>query len=152
MIAASGSDDLAAVSGQLPTLDVPTLLVRRTGHPPFGITWAYRLGDMVPGVRELAEVDGARLYFPQERPKEPLPTYAATAAGDKRRGQPLRSGLQGRPLRKGTVLPWTTAACGGPSRTGVEASNAPLSARKGDHFTARHAEIYAVGTQQHLRR
>ena len=105
MIAALGSDDLAAVSGQLPTLDVPTLLVWRTGHPPFDITWAYRLGDMVPGVRELVEVDGARLYFPRERPKGPLPTYAATAAGDKRRGQPLRSGLQGRPLRKGAVLP-----------------------------------------------
>jgi len=29
------------------------------------------------------------------------PTCAATGAGDKRRGQPLRSGLQGRPLRNG---------------------------------------------------
>jgi len=73
MIAALDCDDLAAVSGQLRALDVPTLLVWGTGYPPFDITWAYQLRDLIPGVRELVEVDGARLFFPEERPEDLIP-------------------------------------------------------------------------------
>lgn len=73
LIAALGCGDLAAVSGQLHALDVPTLLVWDTGYPPFGIKWPHRLRDMIPGVCELIEADGARLFFPEERPEDLIP-------------------------------------------------------------------------------
>ena len=31
--------------------------------------WVYRLRDLIPGAR-LVEVDGAKLFFPEERPEE----------------------------------------------------------------------------------
>jgi pimeloyl-ACP methyl ester carboxylesterase len=73
MIAALNSADLAAVHAELGTLDVPTLLVWGTGYPPFDISWAYRLRDLIPGVRELVEVDGAKVFFPEERPEDLIP-------------------------------------------------------------------------------
>ena len=73
MLAAMDSAYLTAVSGQLRALDVPTLLVWGTGYPPFDITWAYRLRDAMPAVREVVEVDGARLFFPEERPEDLIP-------------------------------------------------------------------------------
>jgi pimeloyl-ACP methyl ester carboxylesterase len=73
MLAGLDSADLAAVHGQLSKLDVPTLLVWGTGYPPFDISWAYRLRDLIPGVREVVEVDGAKLFFPEERPEDLVP-------------------------------------------------------------------------------
>lgn len=73
MLAGLDSADLAAVHGQLSTLEVPTLLVWGTGYPPFDISWAYRLRDLIPGVREVVEVDGAKLLFPEERPEDLVP-------------------------------------------------------------------------------
>ncbi len=73
MLAGLDSADLAAVHGQLSALEVPTLLVWGTGYPPFGISWAYQLRDLIPGVRELIEVDGAKLFFPEERPEDLVP-------------------------------------------------------------------------------
>ena len=73
MLAGLDAADLAAVHGELSTLDVPTLLVWGTGFPPFDISWAYRLRDLIPGVRELIEVDGAKLFFPEERPEDLVP-------------------------------------------------------------------------------
>jgi hypothetical protein len=32
--------------------------------------WAYWLRDTLPNVTEVVEVEGARLFFPEERPKE----------------------------------------------------------------------------------
>jgi pimeloyl-ACP methyl ester carboxylesterase len=73
MLLAMDSAYLTAVSGQLRVLEVPTLLVWGTGYPPFDITWAYRLRDAMPAVREVIEVDGARLFFPEERPEDLVP-------------------------------------------------------------------------------
>jgi len=73
MIAALDSADLAAVHAELSTLDVATLLVWGTGYPPFDTSWAYALRDLIPGVRELVEVDGAKLFFPEERPEDLIP-------------------------------------------------------------------------------
>jgi pimeloyl-ACP methyl ester carboxylesterase len=71
MLAALGSaDDLKQVAEQLRGLEVPTLLVWGTGDEAFGVEWAYRLRDTIPGARDVVEVDGAKLFFPAERPDD----------------------------------------------------------------------------------
>lgn len=65
--------DLSAVTGSLYALDVPTLLVWGTGYEPFDIKWAYRLREMMPAVQGVIEIDGAKLYFPEERPEDLVP-------------------------------------------------------------------------------
>jgi pimeloyl-ACP methyl ester carboxylesterase len=52
---------------------VPTLLVWGTGDPNFELEWAYRFRDAVPGVTEVVEVPGAKLFFPDERPEDLVP-------------------------------------------------------------------------------
>ena len=48
-------------------------MVWGTGDPTFGIKWAYHLRDLIPGAREVIEVDGAKLFFPEERPGDLIP-------------------------------------------------------------------------------
>ena len=62
--------DLVAVQPQLAALEVPTQLVWGTGDAFFARSWAYRLKELIPGVREVIEVPGARLFFPAERPAD----------------------------------------------------------------------------------
>ena len=73
LIAAIDAADIEAVSQQLRALEAPTLLVWGTGDPGFGIKWAYYLRDLIPGAREVVEVDGAKLFFPEERPGDLIP-------------------------------------------------------------------------------
>jgi pimeloyl-ACP methyl ester carboxylesterase len=73
LIAAIDPADLAAVSGPLHALEVPTLLVWGTADEAFGVKWAYYLRDLIPGAREVIEVDGAKLFFPEERPGDLVP-------------------------------------------------------------------------------
>jgi pimeloyl-ACP methyl ester carboxylesterase len=73
VLAAFDPDDLSSVSAALRTLDTPTLLVWGTGDMAFGVKWAYQLQEMIPGVREVIEVEGAKLFFPEERPGDLVP-------------------------------------------------------------------------------
>jgi pimeloyl-ACP methyl ester carboxylesterase len=73
LIAALDASDIEAVGEQLRALDAPTLLVWGTGDPGFGIKWAYYLRDLIPGAQEVVEVDGAKLFFPEERPGDLVP-------------------------------------------------------------------------------
>ena len=73
MIAALDPAEMDAVSEPLRALDAPTLLVWGTGDAAFGIKWAYFLRDMIPGAREVIEVDGAKVFFPEERPGDLIP-------------------------------------------------------------------------------
>jgi len=66
-------EELDAIEPLLKELAVPTLLVWGTGDPNFGIEWAYRFRDTVPGVTEVVEVPGAKLFFPDERPEDLVP-------------------------------------------------------------------------------
>jgi hypothetical protein len=34
----------------------------------FDLSWAYWLKDLIPGASEVIEIDGGRLFFPDERP------------------------------------------------------------------------------------
>ena len=76
--------DLHAVMPQLSELTVPTLVVWGTGDAFFDVSWAYWLRDTIPGTTRVVTVDGARLFFPEERPMDLVPHleqhWAAVAA------------------------------------------------------------------------
>jgi pimeloyl-ACP methyl ester carboxylesterase len=64
-----------AVEPALRRLQVPTLVVWGTADTFFDVRWARWLGKTIPGVREVIEVPGAKLFFPEDRPAalvEPL--------------------------------------------------------------------------------
>lgn len=69
-ITALGTATLEAVLPQLRQLDVPTLIVWGTADVFFGLSDAYALRDLIPGAREVVELDGAKLFFPEERATE----------------------------------------------------------------------------------
>lgn len=73
LIAALDPADLEAVGEPLRALTVPTQLVWGTGEAMFEVKWAYYLRDLIPGAREVIEVDGAKLFFPDERPEDLIP-------------------------------------------------------------------------------
>jgi pimeloyl-ACP methyl ester carboxylesterase len=51
-------------------LQAPTLIVWGTGDPFFPVSWAYWLQGLIPGARKVIELEGAKLFFPEERPDE----------------------------------------------------------------------------------
>jgi len=65
--------DLEAVTPQLRELTVPTLVVWGTGDETFDVSWAYWLRDTIPGTTQVVTVDGARMFFPEERPADLVP-------------------------------------------------------------------------------
>lgn len=73
LLVALDPGDLRAVEPQLRTLSVPTLVVWGTGDEFFDVSWAYWLRDTIPGVARVVTVDGARLFFPEERPMDLVP-------------------------------------------------------------------------------
>ena len=73
LLVALDTGDLAAVTPQLRELTVPTLIVWGTGDEAFDVSWAYWLRDTIPGTTRVVTVDGARLFFPDERPMDLVP-------------------------------------------------------------------------------
>ena len=69
-LAEMNPQDLLAVEPQLRRLTVPTLVVWGTGDRIFHKRWAYWLKQTIPGVTEVVELEGARLFFPDERADE----------------------------------------------------------------------------------
>ena len=62
--------DLLAVEPALARLQVPTLIVWGTDDIFFRPKWAYWLRDTIAGATEVVEIDGGRLFFPDERATE----------------------------------------------------------------------------------
>jgi pimeloyl-ACP methyl ester carboxylesterase len=62
--------DLLAAEPALKRLEVPTLIVWGTGDRAFRTKWAYWLRDTIPGASEVVQIDGGRLFFPDERAGE----------------------------------------------------------------------------------
>ena len=62
--------DLRAVEPALARLQVPTLIVWGTGDMTFRRKWGYWLRDTIPGATDVVEIEGARLFFPDERASE----------------------------------------------------------------------------------
>jgi pimeloyl-ACP methyl ester carboxylesterase len=58
----------AAVEPLLRSLHAPTLIVWALDDVFFDVKWAHWLRDTIPGTRKVIELDGARLFFPEERP------------------------------------------------------------------------------------
>lgn len=70
MITSLRAADLLAAEDGLSRLTAPTLIVWGTGDFHFEVEWAYRLRDLIPGATEVIELDGAKLFFPDERAAE----------------------------------------------------------------------------------
>jgi pimeloyl-ACP methyl ester carboxylesterase len=62
--------DLLAIEPALARFQVPTLIVWGTSDIFFRRKWAYWLRDTIPGATEVVEIDGGRLFFPDERATE----------------------------------------------------------------------------------
>ena len=62
--------DLLAVEPALARLEVPTLIVWGTDDVFFRPKWAYWLRDAIAGATDVVEIDGGRLFFPDERATE----------------------------------------------------------------------------------
>ena len=73
LLTALDDGDLTAVTPRLAELTVPTLVVWGTGDEFFDVSWAYWLRDTIPGTTRVVTVDGARLFFPDERPMDLVP-------------------------------------------------------------------------------
>jgi pimeloyl-ACP methyl ester carboxylesterase len=59
-----------AIRDDLAKLTVPAQMVWGTGDEFFALSWAQWLADTIPGAQRIVEVDGAKLFFPMERPEE----------------------------------------------------------------------------------
>jgi pimeloyl-ACP methyl ester carboxylesterase len=73
LLAAMDDADLEAVIPRLRELIVPTLIVWGTGDAFFDVSWAYWLRDTIPGTTRVVTIDGARLFFPDERAMDLVP-------------------------------------------------------------------------------
>lgn len=73
LLAALDPADLEGVTGALRTLTVPTLIAWGTGDQMFGMKWAQQLRETIPGARNVVEVEGAKTFFPEERPGDLVP-------------------------------------------------------------------------------
>jgi len=59
-----------AVEAQLRKLKAPTLIVWGTDDVYFDVRWSHWLAETIPGTRRRVELNGARIFFPEERPAE----------------------------------------------------------------------------------
>jgi pimeloyl-ACP methyl ester carboxylesterase len=57
------------IEGLLKELHVPTLILWGTGDNIFPLKWAYWLKATIPSAREIIELPGAKLWFPEEYPE-----------------------------------------------------------------------------------
>jgi pimeloyl-ACP methyl ester carboxylesterase len=73
--------NLLDIEPALRRLTVPTLIVWGTADSHFDISWAYWLRDAIPGAREVVELPGAKLHFPDERAAELVPVLRRHWAG-----------------------------------------------------------------------
>jgi pimeloyl-ACP methyl ester carboxylesterase len=66
-LAAFDNAQTVAVEGGLKRLQAPTLIVWGTDDIYFDVKWARWLEQTIPGTRRRVELDGARIFFPEER-------------------------------------------------------------------------------------
>jgi pimeloyl-ACP methyl ester carboxylesterase len=55
---------------QLKAFEAPTLIVWGDDDVFFPVRWAHWLGETIPGTKKVAVLEGARLFFPEERSDE----------------------------------------------------------------------------------
>ncbi len=59
-----------AIEPKLKTLEAPTLIVWGTDDVYFDVRWSVWLSETIPGTKRRIEFEGARIFFPEERPEE----------------------------------------------------------------------------------
>jgi pimeloyl-ACP methyl ester carboxylesterase len=69
-LAAFDNRHTVAIESQLKSLQAPTLIVWGTDDVFFDVKWSRWLADTIPGVRRRVELQGARIFFPEERWEE----------------------------------------------------------------------------------
>jgi pimeloyl-ACP methyl ester carboxylesterase len=69
-LAAFDNSHTLAVEDRLKTLKAPTLIVWGTDDVYFDVKWSHWLADNIPGTRRRVELEGARIFFPEERCEE----------------------------------------------------------------------------------
>jgi pimeloyl-ACP methyl ester carboxylesterase len=55
------------IEAALKELRAPTLIVWGTDDAYFDVTWSRWLAETIPGTRRRVELEGARIFFPEER-------------------------------------------------------------------------------------
>ena len=68
--AAADCRDTTAIERQLQQLKAPTLIVWGTGDRFFDVRWAEWLCNTIPGAKPVVKIEGAKLFFPDERAHE----------------------------------------------------------------------------------
>ena len=66
-LAAFDARHTLAIEGELRKLQAPTLIVWGTDDIYFDVKWADWLAAAIPGTRRNVRLDGARIFFPEER-------------------------------------------------------------------------------------
>jgi pimeloyl-ACP methyl ester carboxylesterase len=69
-LAAFDNKHTLAIEAQLKTLKAPTLILWGTDDVYFDVKWSHWLADNIPGTRRRVELQGARIFFPEERWQE----------------------------------------------------------------------------------
>lgn len=69
-LAAFDNRHTLAIEERLKALRTPTLIVWGTDDVYFDVKWARWLADTIPGTRRRVELQGARIFFPEERPEQ----------------------------------------------------------------------------------
>jgi pimeloyl-ACP methyl ester carboxylesterase len=69
-LAAFDNKHTLAIEAKLKTLQAPTLIVWGTDDVYFDVKWSHWLAENIPGTRRRVELQGARIFFPEERWQE----------------------------------------------------------------------------------
>jgi len=69
-LAAFDNSHTVKIHDRLKTLQAPTLIVWGTDDVYFDVKWARWLAETIPGTRKRVELQGARIFFPEERWEE----------------------------------------------------------------------------------
>jgi pimeloyl-ACP methyl ester carboxylesterase len=88
-LAAFDCKHTVAVEAQLRKLNAPTLIIWGTDDVYFDVRWSHWLAKTIPGTRKRIELEGARIFFPEERAEQfnrELRSHWLAAGGD--RSQP----------------------------------------------------------------
>jgi pimeloyl-ACP methyl ester carboxylesterase len=66
-LAAFDNEHTLAIEARLKSLHVPTLIVWGTDDVYFDVKWSHWLAENIPGTERRVELQGARIFFPEER-------------------------------------------------------------------------------------